>query len=88
MKILFFQEQPCIRTFKYAKGLRFFYNEIDLNFGYIGETLNGFYGKGDELFDGWFKIYKGTDGELKSIVRKTNPDVIHCHNAPDSLTVA
>lgn len=89
MKILFFQEQPCIRTFKYAKGLRFFYNEIVLNFGYIGETLNGFYGYGDELFDGWFKIRRGAESEeLKSIVSRTNPDVIHCHNAPDSLTVA
>lgn len=88
MKILFLEEQPCIRALKYAKGLRAFYSDIELYFVYLGSTLNDFYGHGDELFDGWFKINEDTVSTLKSIVHKVNPDIIHSHNGPDSLTVA
>ena len=88
MKILFLEEQPCIRALKYAKGLKSKYRDIELHFGYCGLTLDGFYGHGDEFFLKWFKIEGETIPSLKSIVRKVNPDIIHCHNAPDSLTVA
>jgi len=57
MKILFLEEQPCIRALKYAKGL-------------------------------WFKIDSEIVSALKTIVNKVKPDIIHCHNAPDSLTVS
>jgi len=88
MKILFLEEQPCIRALKYAKGLKSNYRGIELYFGYCGLTLNGFYGHGEELFLEWFKINRETVRTLKSIVNKVNPDIIHSHNAPDSLTVA
>ena len=88
MKILFLEEQPCIRALKYAKGLKSNYRDIELYFGYCGLTLNGFYGHGEELFLEWFKINGDTVRTLKSIVNKVNPDIIHSHNAPDSLTVA
>ena len=88
MKILFLEEQPCIRAFKYAKGLRFFCDKIELDFAYCGKTLNDFYGQGDELFNGWYKIKNGNNLEIQSTVKRVNPDILHCHNAPDSLTVA
>ncbi|UCC39328.1 MAG: glycosyltransferase [Candidatus Aminicenantes bacterium] len=88
MRILFLEEQPCIRALKYAKGLRSNYKDIELYFGYRGLTLDGFYGHGEELFVEWFKLNSNTALTLKSIVDKINPDIIHSHNAPDSLTVA
>jgi glycosyltransferase involved in cell wall biosynthesis len=87
LKLLFLQEQPCIRALKYARGLRSFRSDIMLYFGYCGKTLDQFYGEGNDLFDGWYKIENKTDHELKKIVEQVNPELIHCHNAPDSLTV-
>ncbi len=87
MKILFLQEQPCIRALKYARGLRSYRNDLLLFFGYCGKTLDLFYGKGNEFFNGWHKLKNQTDYELKEIVKRVNPELIHCHNAPDSLTV-
>jgi glycosyltransferase involved in cell wall biosynthesis len=87
MKILFLQEQPCIRALKYARGLRSYSNDLKLYFGYCGKTLNLFYGKGNEFFDGWYNIGNKPDHKLRSIVNQVNPELIHCHNAPDSLTV-
>ena len=86
MNILFLQEQPCIRALKYAKGLRASHKNINLFFGYLAKTLDEFYGEGNELFDGWFKLNDNTAGCLKEIVSKIEPDIIHCHNAPDTLT--
>jgi len=87
LKILFLEDQPCIRAFKYAKGLKAFSSDIELYFGYRGLSLDEFYGHGDELFDGWLKINGDDTQTLKSIVQKVNPDIIHSHNGPDSLTV-
>ncbi len=88
MKILFLQEQPCIRALKYALGLRSLGNAIKLIFGYNGSTLDDYYGHGDDLFDEWFKISDNFERDIESIAQQVQPDLIHCHNAPDSLTVA
>ncbi|GAH95625.1 unnamed protein product, partial [marine sediment metagenome] len=88
MKILFLEEQPCIRALKYAVGLKRCYSDIQLYFGYCGKSLTEFYGFGDEYFDGWFKLIGRTDKSINYIIKNTIPDLIHCHNAPDTLTVS
>jgi len=86
MNILFVQQQPCIRTLKYAKGLKAFMPEIKLYFAYIGKTLSGIYGHGDELFETWFSIEEKIEKKLFAISKNIKIDIIHCHNAPDTLT--
>ena len=88
MKVLFLQEQPCIRSFKYAKGLLSLTNEFELFFAYRGKTLNGIYGHGDELFEDWFRIEGDLISSIETIAGNVRPDIIHCHNGPDTLTVA
>ena len=56
VRVLFLQRQPCIRAMKYAIGLRARHPEIALGFAYQGKTLTGWYGTGDELFDGWWAL--------------------------------
>jgi len=85
---LFLQRQPCIRTLKYAVGLRGAYPEIALGFAYQGRTLSEWYGSGDSLFDGWWPLpAKDPASALAAAIAKFRPTVIHSHNLPDSLTV-
>ena len=51
MRVLFLQQQPCVRAMKYAVGLR--RARSTLGFAYRGRTLSELYGAGDELFEGW-----------------------------------
>ena len=90
MRILFLQPQPCIRALKYAKGLKnVLKDEISLIFGYLHRTLTQLYGHGDELFDAFIKLNpRNLENDIKSLVRKYRPDIIHSHNAPDFLTVS
>jgi len=88
MRILFLQEQPCIRALKYAQGLRSLGNSFKLFFGYRGSTLDDYYGHGGDLFEEWFKIGGDFERDIESIAKQVEPDLIHCHNAPDSLTVS
>ena len=86
MRVLFLQQQPCIRALKYGVGLRSLDTGFHLGFACQGRTLTEFYGEGDELFDRWWRI----DGEAADVARVVDafrPDVIHCHNLPDRLTV-
>jgi glycosyltransferase involved in cell wall biosynthesis len=69
-------------------GLKSQSSDVQLFFGYRGSTLSGYYGHGDELFDAWFKISEDFERDIDSITSHVQPDLIHCHNAPDSLTVA
>ncbi|MGH2705914.1 MAG: glycosyltransferase [Actinomycetota bacterium] len=87
MRVLFVQQQPCIRTLKYAAALRQAQPGIRVGFAYRGRTLGEWYGRGDDLFDAWWRL---TDPEpdLSRIVADFGPALIHCHNLPDALTVA
>lgn len=89
MRVLFLQRQPCIRALKYAVALRSARPDISLAFAYQGITLTEFYGSGDELFDQWWNL--GTEAHpamaLRQAVAEFQPDLIHSHNLPDSLTV-
>jgi glycosyltransferase involved in cell wall biosynthesis len=87
-RILFVQQQPCIRALKYAVGLRAARRDIDLAFAYRGGTLSEWYGSGDELFDRWWKLDSTPVPELRDVVDRFKPDVVHSHNLPDELTVA
>jgi glycosyltransferase involved in cell wall biosynthesis len=86
MRVLFLQQQPCIRTLKYAEGLRSQGDTLHLGFACQGRTLTEFYGEGDELFDRWWPI-DGDAADVARVVADFAPDVIHCHNLPDRLTV-
>jgi glycosyltransferase involved in cell wall biosynthesis len=81
MRVLFLQQQPCVRAMKYAVGLA---GQVELGFAYRGRTLSELYGAGDELFAAWYPL---DESSLPEIVEAFEPDVIHSHNLPDELTV-
>jgi glycosyltransferase involved in cell wall biosynthesis len=87
-RVLFIQQQPCIRALKYAVGLRTAGADLELGFAYRGGTLSEWYGSGNELFDRWMKLDSKPTAELRQILGAFRPDVIHSHNLPDALTVA
>jgi glycosyltransferase involved in cell wall biosynthesis len=87
MRVLFLQQQPCIRALKYAVALRAAQPDIRLAFAYRGVTLSALYGSGDELFMRWYRLRNGLVQDLRRAVAGFRPDVIHSHNLPDSLTV-
>ena len=84
MRVLFLQQQPCVRALKYAVGLA---GEATLGFAYRGRTLSELYGAGDELFEAWYPLGDDPAAALPAIVEAFAPDVIHSHNLPDALTV-
>lgn len=87
MRVLFLQQQPCIRTLKYAVGLRSASDSLYLGFAYEGQSLDRWYGTGDELFDEWLPIGADVVGGLRGALERFRPEVIHSHNLPDRLTV-
>lgn len=87
MKVLFLQQQPCMRALKYGVGLRHVGRPIELGFACMGKTLTEWYGTGDELFDRWWHLGGDPVDELRRIIAEFRPDVIHSHNLPDRLTV-
>ncbi len=86
MRVLFLQQQPCMRALKYAAGLRSAFASITLGFAYQGKTLSSWYGTGDELFDRWWDLGSDPIKGLRTAVDEFRPDLIHSHNLPDSLT--
>jgi hypothetical protein len=87
MRILFLQQQPCMRALKYAAALRAGYPSFKLAFAYQGRTLTEWYGSGDELFHRWWKVGSDPVENLVTAAAEFRPDLIHSHNLPDSLTV-
>jgi glycosyltransferase involved in cell wall biosynthesis len=87
MRILFLQQQPCMRALKYAVALRGAFPKIRLGFAYQGKTLSEWYGSGDELFERWWDLGSEPAKSLKAAAEEFKPDLIHSHNLPDSLTV-
>jgi glycosyltransferase involved in cell wall biosynthesis len=86
MRILFLQQQPCVRALKYAVGLRSAFPWMRLGFAYQGKTLSGWYGSGDELFERWWDLDSDPIEGLRAAYEAFRPDLIHSHNLPDSLT--
>jgi glycosyltransferase involved in cell wall biosynthesis len=88
MRVLFLQQQPCCRALKYAAALRSSsLPSLRLGFCFRGRTLSELYGAGDELFDGWWRLDGDPAAGLRSALAEFQPDVVHSHNLPDSLTV-
>lgn len=87
MRVLFLQQQPCIRALKYAAALHGTSGSYELGFACQGRTLTEWYGTGDELFDRWWRLGPEPVDELRRVVQEFRPDVIHSHNLPDRLTV-
>ena len=87
MRVLFLEQQPCIRALKYAVGLRALRPQLELGFACQGRTLSEWYGSGDELFDAWWRLGSDPRSQLEAVIDSFAPDVIHSHNLPDRLTV-
>jgi glycosyltransferase involved in cell wall biosynthesis len=87
MRVLFLQQQPCMRALKYAAALRTVCPWIRLGFAYQGKTLSWLYGSGDELFERWWHLGSEPIDGLRAAGEEFRPDLIHSHNLPDSLTV-
>jgi glycosyltransferase involved in cell wall biosynthesis len=87
MRVLFLQQQPCVRALKYAVGLAERAPDVTLGFAYRGRTLSELYGAGDELFEGWWALGDDPAAALPEILDAFAPDIIHSHNLPDALTV-
>jgi glycosyltransferase involved in cell wall biosynthesis len=87
MRVLFLQQQPCVRALKYAVGLRSARPDLELGFAYQGKTLSEWYRSGDELFDAWWDLGDDARATLPAVLAEYAPDLIHSHNLPDSLTV-
>lgn len=88
MRVLFLHRQPCIRAMKYALAMRGRGEDVTLGFAYQGRTLTEWYGSGDDLFDGWWRLPRRDPGDaIARAVEEFGPDLIHSHNLPDLLTV-
>ncbi len=73
---------------KYALGIAGRGEDVTLGFAYQGRTLTEWYGSGDELFAGWWKLSRRDPGDaIAHAVEEFRPDLIHSHNLPDLLTV-
>ena len=87
MRVLFLQRQPCIRAMKYALAIRGRGDDVTLGFAYQGKTLTEWYGSGDELFAGWWRLpRRDPAAAIARVVEEFRPDLIHSHNLPDLLT--
>ncbi len=83
LKILFIQDSPCIRNYKYAAALRKRGHKVTL--AYFEKKLSERYnGMSDDVYDNSIKI---TDFKQLWEISK-NYDLIHSHNEPDYYTVA
>jgi glycosyltransferase involved in cell wall biosynthesis len=87
MRVLFLQQQPCGRARKIAAGIHAARPGIELGFAYQGQTLTELYGSGDELFDRWWDLGDDQAASLPGVIETFDPDLVHSHNLPDSLTV-
>jgi glycosyltransferase involved in cell wall biosynthesis len=87
MRVLFLQQQPCVRALKFAVALRTRFPRLRLAFAYRGVTLAKLYSAGDELFERWYRLREPLPKGLRGALEDFRPDVIHSHNLPDALTV-
>jgi hypothetical protein len=87
LRLLFVQQQPCVRALKYAAALRSARPTLQLGFAFRGATLSELYGSGDELFERRYRLGSGLEEDLRRAVAEFRPHLIHSHNLPDTLTV-
>ncbi len=84
LNILFVQEAPCIRNYKTAKALRARGHRVTLAYGKA--RLSQVYPSlSDDVYDECIHL----SGGVRQLWDLTaGYDVVHCHNEPDTLTVA
>jgi len=87
VRILFLQQQPCVRALKIGVALRTARPGAEIGFAYQGRTLSDYYGAGDDTFCGWWDLGDDPAGALPPVLEAFRPDVVHAHNLPDTLTV-
>ena len=87
MRVLFLEQQPCIRALKIAVGLRSAIPRLELGFAYQGKSLTEWYGAGDETFDRLWRLEGDARPALAAVLEEFQPELVHCHNLPDALTV-
>jgi glycosyltransferase involved in cell wall biosynthesis len=87
MRVLFLEQQPCIRALKIAVGLRSALPGLELGFAYQGKSLTEWYGAGDETFDRLWHLTGDARPALAAVVEEFQPELVHSHNLPDALTV-
>ena len=66
MRVLFLQQQPCVRAISTPSAWR--RRQIELGFAYRGRTLTELYGAGDELFETWYPLGDDPAAALREIV--------------------
>ncbi|MGE5343235.1 MAG: glycosyltransferase [Candidatus Omnitrophota bacterium] len=81
LKILFIQNSPCIRNYKYASALR--KKGYPVTLAYTTRKLSECYQLTDEVYKASIKL-ESTE-QLIALCREF--DIIHCHNDPDILTL-
>jgi len=81
LKILFIQETPCIRNYKYADALR--RRGYPVTLAYTHDKLSKRYKLSDDVYEDSIKIENPS--HLVELCKKF--DIIHCHNEPDILTL-
>jgi tetratricopeptide (TPR) repeat protein len=83
LNILFVQEAPCIRNYKMATALRSRGHKVSL--AYTKARLSQMYkGLSDDVYDE--NIHIANFRQIWDISK--NYDIVHCHNEPDTFTVA
>lgn len=83
LNILFLQDSPCIRNYKYAQALKKLGHKVSL--AYLVKKLSERYpGLSDDVYQECIKI-KDLN-ELWDLSKRF--DIIHSHNEPDQYTVA
>ncbi len=87
MRVLFLEQQPCIRALKIGVGLRSAMPGLELGFAYRGKSLTEWYGAGDETFDRLWRLTGNVRAALAAVLEEFQPELVHCHNLPDALTV-
>jgi len=57
--------------------------------GHLFRAPSELYGYGDEFFDELVRLDRSNiDGNIRDLVRRYDPEIIHSHNAPDLLTIS
>jgi glycosyltransferase involved in cell wall biosynthesis len=87
MRVLFLEQQPCIRALKIGVGLRSAIPALELGFAYQGKSLTEWYGAGDETFDRLWRLTGDARPALAAVLEEFQPELVHSHNLPDALTV-
>ncbi len=83
MIVAYFQNTFCTRALKQAIALRPYVDRLIGLTSHKKKVRSFHKGFSDSIFD---KVYSGisTKEDFKKVIHLENPDIVHCHNFPDS----